>query len=287
MLESLTREPAPELGARVERWRMRTADEAMYTGLWCGPVDAGASTMRPAAWSVALLGGFGTDDRAALLMPDTLPVGVLALSWPWRGPRSMSRLGFLARVPALRRTVLEAPATLAAGVAALRRAAPDARVALLGASLGAPPAIAAVPEAHPDALVLVDAAADLPALFAVETRRLLGGGVSARLAAAPAGTIAGGLVGQLEPDRHAHASRALPVLVLDAAHEERYPARCVTRLHAAFPHATLARHDGAHIRPEDREQIAAIVRVASGWLEALPALSRAGEAAARDPGPRN
>jgi hypothetical protein len=203
-------------------------------------------------------------------MPDALPVGVLAMSWPWRGPRSMSRLGFLARVPAIRRTMLDAPATLACGVAALRRAMPGSRIALLGASLGAPPAIAAVREARPDALVLVDAAADLPALLAVETRRLLGGGAPARLAAAPAGAIAGALVAALEPERHAGAARALPILVLDAAEEERYPRPCVGRLHAAFPHATLARHEGAHIRPEDREQIRAIVRVASVWLAALP-----------------
>jgi hypothetical protein len=269
MLETLVRDPAPELGTRVERWRMTTTEGRTWTGLWRGAADPGDTTGAP-AWSVALLGGFGTDDRAALLIPGTLPVGVLAMSWPWAGPRSMTRIGFLTQVPALRRTVLAAPDALVTGVAALRIATPAARNALLGVSLGAPPVIAAAREARPDALVLVDAAADLPVLLAAETARVLGGGPIARLLAAPAGTIAGALVAGLEPVLHTRAACGLPVLILDAADEERFPRDGVMRLHAALPHATLARHAGAHIRPEDTAQIASIVDTTWSWLSALP-----------------
>jgi len=51
---------------------------------------------------------------------------------------------------------------IARGVDALRRANPDARVAIVGASLGVPPVVAALPLARPDALVLVDGAQSTP-----------------------------------------------------------------------------------------------------------------------------
>src|SRR5207344_1836374 len=105
------------------------------------------------SWVVVLLGGIGTDDRSALLVPDSLPVGVLAVSWPWKGSRQMSPHEFLLRVPAIRVALLETPGAIARGVEAARRACPGARVALIGASLGVPPTVAALPLANADALV--------------------------------------------------------------------------------------------------------------------------------------
>mgnify|MGYP003693744153 CR=1 FL=1 len=79
-LVALERVPAPELGRGVERWRMVAAAGDTVVGLW----RAGASP-ESSEWAVVILGGIGTDDRAALLVPDSLPVGVLAVSWPWEG----------------------------------------------------------------------------------------------------------------------------------------------------------------------------------------------------------
>jgi hypothetical protein len=269
-LVALERMPAPELGRGFERWRMLAERGDTVTGLWrAAAKDPAAAPGHEPDWAVVILGGIGTDDRAALLVPDSLPVGVLAVSWPWKGPRRMSRLTFLASVPALRAALLSTPGALARGVEAVRRAAPGARVALLGASLGAPPTVAALPLARPDALVLVDGAADLERLLRSETARTLGGGAGAALLARPAAALGARLVSSLEPARH-RAAAALPVLLVDAVRDERYPRECIARLHATFPHATLATHPGGHIRPEDRPQIAAIVETARRWLGGLP-----------------
>jgi len=261
-LASLEREPAGDLGTGLERWRMATAKGDTTTGLWrAAPGDSAA------AWVVVILGGIGTDDRAALLVPDSLQVSVLAVSWPWKGPRKMGRLEFVGRVPALRAALLRTPGSLAIGVAAARRASPGSRVALLGASLGVPPTAAAASFAGADALVLVDGAADLGRLLRSEVARAVGGAGGRALAPA-AGSLGARLLAPLEPSRH--PAPALPVLLIDAEREERYPRECVTRLHEAYPHADRATHPGAHLRPEHRDEVEAIVGAAWRWLAALP-----------------
>src|SRR5262245_31640193 len=230
-LQRLEREPAPDLGAGIERWRMIGASGDTVTGLWKPP-----STGADHRWSVVLLGGIGTDDRAALLIPDSLPVGVLAVSWPWSGPRHMGRLEFLGRVPAIRAAMLLTPAATARGVEAVRRAFPGSRVAFLGASLGVPPTVAALALTAPDALVLVDGMADLERVLRSEIVRILGGGVWGTVLAPPGAALGARLLSPLEPARH--ACPTTPVLLVDAMHEERFPPECVARLHATFPHAS-------------------------------------------------
>ena len=273
-LVRLEREGAPTLGARVERWRMIATNGETTSALW-RPAAGGRGDP---AWVVVILGGIGTDDRAVLLVPDSLPVGVLAVSWPWTGPRKMGRLEFIARVPALREARLRTPAALATGVAAVRRASPRSRVALLGASLGVPPTAAAASIARPDAMVLVDGAADLERLLRSEAARAVGGAVGGALAR-PAAALGSRLLASLEPARHAAAVRELPVLIIDAEREDRYPRECVERLHAACPHASLATHPGAHLRPEHRDEVEAIVGASWRWLNALPDRAAAPEAA--------
>lgn len=264
-LATLERDPAPELGRGFERWRMIGAGRDTVTGLW-----RAAAVPRP-RWVIVLLGGIGTDDRAALLVPDSLAAGVLAVSWPWEGPRAMRRLEFLARVPALRAALLRTPAAIARGADAARQASPGSRVALVGASLGVSPTVAALPLAHPDALVIVDGAADLELLLRSEIARELDRAPWAGAVATPAAALGARLLSPLEPARYRSAAGATPVLIVDAEEEERYPAPCVARLHATFPHATRTRHPGRHMRPEDREQIHAIIEVAWSWLDRLEA----------------
>jgi hypothetical protein len=262
-LVTLERAHAPELGPGLERWSMIAADSDTVTGLWRAGAQANPS------WVVVLLGGIGTDDRSALLVPDTLPIGVLAVSWPWKGPRQMNPHEFLLRVPAIRGALLETPAAIARGVEAARRACPDSRVALIGASLGVPPTVAALPLANVDALVLVDGAADLRRLLRSEVGTELGRGMAARALAPIAASLGARLLSPLEPAHHGSFARALPVLFVDAEEEERYPPECVTRLHATFPHAAHARHPGKHIRPEDKSQVAAVIVAVATWLDTL------------------
>jgi len=262
-LQRIDRVPVPGLGRGVERWTLIAAGDTV-TALW----KPGVHDAAVAPWVVVALGGIGTDDRAALLVPDRLPIDVLAVSWPWKGPRDMETLEFLASVPDLREAMLQTPAAIALGVAAARRARPHARVALVGASLGVPPTVAALPLTRVDALVLLDGAADLGRLMRSETERALGGGTVARLIAAPAGALGARLVAPLEPARHGIAAvpPRPPVLLVDAEQERLYPPECVTRLHAAFPGATVVTHPGGHIRPQDRFTMIAIVSKVRPWL---------------------
>ena len=269
-LARVERAPAPELGARVERWRMISTSGDTVTGLWRGPAPRRDPDTGSPAWAVVLLGGIGTDDRATLLVPDSLPVGVLSVSWPWKGSRHMGRREFVMHLPAIRAAMLATPAAMARGVAAVHHVAPGDRVALLGASVGAPPTIATLALTRPDALVIVDGAADLGRLLASETARTLGGGAAARLVAPAAGALAARLVSSLEPARHAGEAQGIPTLLLDAQGEERLPRPCITALHAAFPAAARGTHPGRHMRPEEHAEILAIVDAAWRWLSALP-----------------
>ena len=268
-LVTLERVPAPGLGRGLERWSMIAADSDTVTGVWRVGAQANPS------WVVVLLGGIGTDDRSALLVPDSLPIGVLAVSWPWKGPRQMKPQEFLLRVPAIRGALLETPGAIAHGVEAARRACPGARVALIGASLGVPPTVAALALANVDALVLVDGAADLRRLLRSEVGNELGRGMAARALAPIAASLGARLVSPLEPAHHGSFARALPVLFVDAEDEERYPPECVARLHATFPHAVHARHPGGHIRPENAAQVASVIARAASWLDTLSVPGRA------------
>jgi hypothetical protein len=70
----LVRQPAPGMGARVQRWLIITARGDTVRALWRA---AGKKTVRP--WTAVLLGGFHTGDRAALLVPDDTLFNMLAV----------------------------------------------------------------------------------------------------------------------------------------------------------------------------------------------------------------
>jgi len=267
----LERAPAHDLGRGFERWHMVGARGDTVTGIWRARAarDPGKhpAPSHEADWTVVILGGIGTDDRAALLVPESLPVSVLAVSWPWKGPRHMSQWEFVSNAPAIRAALLRTPRALASGVSAVRQARPGTRVALVGASLGVPPTVAALPLADADALVLVDGAADLERLLRSEVARALReGSISAKVAQASV-PLAARMLAPLEPSRRDPAERDIPTLIVDAEREDRIPRACVTALHARFPHAKLAKHPGSHLRPEDRRQLSSIVTTAWRWLE--------------------
>ena len=277
-LVSLRRTPAAALGARVERWRMVASNGDTAVGLWraarARPEQAAAASpgRAPAsarAWAVVILGGIGTDDRALLLVPDSLPVNVLAVAWPWNGARRMGWLEFIARVPIMRRALLRTPGTIALGVEAVRRECPACRVALLGASLGAPPTAVALSLERADAIVLVDGGADLDRLLRAEVSHATRGGIVGAIVGAAAGVLGARLLSSLEPARHLASARELPALLVDAEREERVPQACVERLRETFPQADRATHVGGHVRAENAQQIASLVEIVWGWLAAL------------------
>ncbi len=260
----LEREPRPDLGTRVERWRILDQRGDTTLALWRA---APAAARRP--WTVVMLGGIGTGDRAALLFPADLPVHVLAVDWPWRGDRRMNGTRLVTLLPAIRGALLRTPACLARGLDAVGTVpeVDTARVALLGASLGVPPSIAALRLTHgARALVLVDGFAGLePALrfgLARETRP--------RWIATPLAAIGARLLDPLEPAHHA-AALDLPALVVNAERDERIPRECMLRLHALLPHAAVRWRADTHVLPQRRTLIAGLAREAAAWLDSLPA----------------
>lgn len=275
-LAGVERMPAPHLGSRIERWRLVTVRGDTLVALY-RPAFVREG---PPPWTVVLLGGLGTGERAALVVPESLAANVLALDWPWRGPRRMGAMELLRAAPAIRRALHSTPGALATAMeaAAIQPDIDPARVALVGASLGVPPAVAALRlSSRPRALVLLHGGADLHRLL----RHALGPELRSPVVAAPAAALGGRLLHALEPERHAGLAAHLPVLVINATGDERIPPECIESLHAALPGAEVRWQTGAHMRPQDSAGVA--IEVAS-WLGQLPSSAAQSAGSHDEPG---
>ncbi len=259
-LARVERTPAPDLGPGIERWRMLDERGFEARGLW-----RPASRPKPSTWTVVMLGGLETGDRAALLVAPQAQVNVLAVDWPWSGPRRLDALGIVRQLPAIRAAVLRSPVPLAMGIESLARehVADSSRIALLGVSLGVPPTLASLRLAGPPAaLVLVHGAADLELLL----RHDLGSHLEPRWLARPIAALAFRLIRPLEPAYHFDAAAGIPALLIEAKDDERLPRAAIEHLKRGLPHAEVMVLDGPHLRPTRAELIATITARAMAWL---------------------
>lgn len=257
-LSHVVRTPAPQLGERVERWRIVTAAGDTSTGLWRAALPGAAQP-----WTIVLLGGLRTGDRAALLLPD-IEANVLAMDWPWDGRRRMGAVAIARRLPAIRRAVLRSPGVLALGLDAVAEQSDPDRIVLLGASLGVPPAVAALRLAPPpEALVLVDGGADLQRLLASGLRREGCPAILGRVLAA----FAARLIHPLEPALHAGAAGDLRVLLINSEDDRMIPPGSIAALRASFPQAEVRARRDQHLDPKRAESIAALTAEVLAWLE--------------------
>jgi dienelactone hydrolase len=254
----LERQPAPRLGERVERWRI--FDEAGHSvrALW-----------RPAAhptaksWTVVMLGGVETDDRALLLLPADSPANVLSVSWDWKIPPGESLLNVLY----FRDAALRAAAALALAMDAAGRVADRDRVALMGVSLGVPPALAALQLSDKArALVLIDGAADLEQVI----RRRLSRKMHPPWLAAAVAAVLGRIIRPLEPSLNVDRAARLPALVINARRDKLLPLAAIQDLRNALPRADTRWRKDTHIEPNHRAAIAALSADVATWLQALP-----------------
>jgi len=263
----LVREKAADLGARVERWRIPVAGGDTLTGVWRRALDTPGSIAMP--YTCVLLGGLRTGGSAALLLPDSLDVHVLALDWPWGGPQSMPRSAFVRAVPAIRRAILRAPGVLALGVEVVARQ-PDVdpgRIVVVGASLGVPPAVAALRlTSKPRACALVHGAADLQSMFRHATRAHV-----PRPFDALAAMLAARWIRPLEPRVHADSLRDVPFLIVNATDDDKWPREAIAALHDAFPWATVHWQDGRHMRSVRGPMIESLTHEIKAWLDAIDA----------------
>ena len=261
----LERQPAPRLGARVQRWAIISARGDTVFGLWR---PAPARVARP--WTAVLLGGFHTGDRAALLVPDDTLFNTLAVNWPWRCKRRLSKAEFALQLPAIQRAVHSTPAFLALGVeaAAQSRGVDPSRIVLVGASLGVPPALAALRlTSVPAAVVLVDGGADLELMIRAGLAREHW--VSGAAALAAAGAMQ--WLWPLEPELNAPVAARLPVMLMNSVSDERVPRAAVQKLQASLPHAEIRWRSGPHLRPSQKDVFARLTREVDAWLRGLNA----------------
>ena len=264
-LASVVREPA-EGAPGLELWKMVDDRGRTHVAMWRpGPTDA------PGVWTVVLIGGIGTGLGIVGLIPESLPVHVLAVEWPWEGPVQMSWLQFVREIPRIRESLLRSPGGLALGVEAARRERPDGPVALMGVSLGVPPAVAALRLARPDALLLADGIADFAVQLEREARHLAPRPFSSPPLSGALAALGARLLEPLDPIRHGAAASGVPVLLIEATGDTRIVRACRERLRATFPHATVRSHDRDHVLGRGRQGVAAIVSDAHQWLGTVDA----------------
>ena len=261
-LAKVNRRPAPSLGARVQRWVMISARGDSVFALWR---PANARVARP--WTAVLLGGFGTGDRTALLVPDDTTFNTLGVNWPWRGETRLTPAEFAVQLPAIQRACMRSPAILALGAEAVARTpgVDPTRVVLVGASLGVAPALAALRlTSVPDALVLMDGGADIELMIRAALEHEGWPGPAAAASAAGAYQW----LWPLEPVLNAPPAARLPVLLLNTTSDQRIPRASIDKLRASLPHAAVRWRSGPHIQPSQRDVIERLTRDVLAWLRA-------------------
>ncbi len=263
-LVRLERHPRPAIGPGIETWVFDAASGERDSALW-RPSPIPSDT----CWTLVMLGGLGTGARGGLLIPEELPVNVLALEWHWEGPRAPRGMQFVEHAFGFRRLVLSAPAALARTVDAAARAreVDTTRIAILGVSLGVPPSVAALHYTRQaDAVVLLHGGASLDVLMARSLDREHVPKWLARIG----GRIGASFIAPIEPALQSARTREMPALLLSSRTDEIIPREAAERLHALFPRGTSRWGEGPHIRKFRTALIDSLSRELVTWLDAGP-----------------
>jgi dienelactone hydrolase len=219
-------------------------------------------------WTVVLLGGFFAGDRAALLLPERVHANVLAVDWPWKGPRKLSAIQFVRSLPAIRRTALRSPAALAIGVDAVSRQ-PEVdmtRIALVGASLGVPSTVAALALTDaPAACALLYGGADIETWMSHALTRY--GSPDPLAPVIAKGAVA--FVRPLEPALHRTEAK-VRMLIVSGRSDQFVPLAVAQALHRTFPQATVRWKEGQHLDGRRGPMIDDLAAEVEAWLEGSP-----------------
>jgi dienelactone hydrolase len=177
-----------------------------------------------------VLGGVRTGRRTVDYLGDTGDWSVLALDYPYRGPKSgLSRWQFTAALPEMRRAVLDTvPAGMMAVDYLIQRPDVDSdRLVLAGGSFGAlfAPALGAADD-RIDAVAIFFGAGDLEGL--IDANLDLGWPLDP--VAAWLGAV---IVSPLEPLKYVGRIAPRPVFMLNGTEDPAMPVACSRALHAA------------------------------------------------------
>ncbi len=230
-------------------------------------VDAFVKIPRPSAaprGAIVTLGGLRSGLHALEYVEDTGDFIVLAMDYPFEGPRSgLSAWECLRLAPAMRRAAMDTPSATMLGIDYLYRR-PDvdrSRIVLVGGSFGAlfAPAVAAADDritalalifGAGDLFTLVDANLRLPALV----RRPVAWGVSA-------------VVSPLEPLKYIGRVAPRPVFMLNSTGDRRMPDRCSRLLQSAAGEPKTVRWiDTGHVHVRDAKFRQAVLVAVKTWL---------------------
>ena len=227
---------------------------------------------------VVIVGGIGTGRAAATLVPCPPGYALLALDYPYRGPRAPTRDELIAAVPEIHRAAHATPHGVAAAIHWLRgRSDMDRRGALVvGASFGVPfvlRGIALLPRSRAPggedrgpvgvrAVCLLYGGADLPNLVRYRMRDRPGWERE---------TAAWGLAllfSDLEPARWIRRVAPRPVLFINGGRDELVGEANARLLHAkAGEPKAVVWIDSAHMRPEADALLVDLVERARRWFE--------------------
>lgn len=229
---------------------------------------------------VVIVGGIGTGREAATLVPCPPGYALLALDYPYAGPRAPTRDELLAAVPGIHRAAHATPHGVMAAVLWLRgRADMDRRGALVvGASFGVPfvlRGIARLPReqaadgtdrgpAGVRAVCLLYGGADLPNLVRYRMRE------QPRWEREAAAWGVAVLFSDLEPARWIGRVAPRPVLFVNGSRDELVGDANARLLHAkAGEPKTVLWIESAHMRPQADALLVELVERARGWFEAM------------------
>ncbi|MGH7726096.1 MAG: hypothetical protein ACREOU_11780 [Candidatus Eiseniibacteriota bacterium] len=240
------------------------------------PSAAPATPWRP----VLILGGIGTGRRAAEITPCPPGFVLVALDYPYTGPRAPTRSELLREVPAIRKAALATPRGVAAFVEWLARR-PDvdsSGVLVVGASFGVPfvvRGLADLPRARTasgrDAgprgvrgVCLLFGGADLPGLvrYRMRERPLW------EREAVALGLVL--LFGDLEPARHVARISPRPLLLVGGTRDEFVPRSSTDALYrAAREPKTQLWFESEHLQPDAEDLLNELVTRSLEWDRSL------------------
>jgi hypothetical protein len=272
----------PQGGGTLRLVRLRDPRGTVHEAwLRLPPPETGIGADSTRHVPVVILGGIGTGRRAATLVPCPPGYALVALDYPYAGPRAPTREELVRAVPEIHRAAHATPHGVAATIAWLRtRADMDRRGALVvGASFGVPfvlRGLALLPRergaggadhgpAGVRAVCLLYGGADLPNLVRYRMRDRPGW---EREAAAWGLAL---LFPDLEPGRWIGRVAPKPLLFINGRRDELVGEGNARLLHArAGGPKTVVWIDSEHMRPEADALLVDLVERARRWFEELP-----------------
>lgn len=226
---------------------------------------------------VVIIDGQGIGADAVDLIPEDAATVVGALDYPPGFPESLPAGEALTKLWMLRRLALQVPASLLLALDALstRPGIDTTRLALIGSSLGVPPAAAAAAlDPRLDGVALVYGGGDLRTLLETNLE------VSSALVRRALALLGAWVLAPLEPTRHVGRIAPRPLLVINGSADPRIPRASVEALFAAAgPPKRMLWLPTGHLDPADWTLLRTL---ADSAVALLPILRRAPVAAVHE-----